>query len=69
MKAHMGVDAHSGLVHALEGTAAKVNDVAESHKLLHADSGCQSSEKRPGRAGKWSCDGARRCPIHPVGSC
>jgi len=26
MKAHIGVDAHSGLVHSVAGTAANVND-------------------------------------------
>ena len=37
MKAHIGVDAQSGLVHTVKGTAAKVNDVVEGNGLLHGD--------------------------------
>ena len=54
MKAHIGVDAKSGLVHRLSGTAANVADVAQSHELLHgqekevyADAGYTGVEKRP----------------------
>lgn len=53
MKAHIGVDAESGLVHSLEGTAANTNDVTQTHKLLHGeeqhafgDAGYQGVEKR-----------------------
>jgi IS5 family transposase len=53
MKAHIGVDAHSGLVHSLKGTAANVADVSEAHALLHgqesevfADAGYQGVDKR-----------------------
>ena len=35
MKAHIGVDADSGLVHTVIGTAANVNDVTQGHDLLH----------------------------------
>ena len=35
MKAHIGVDAISGLVRRVSGTAANVADVAQSHDLLH----------------------------------
>ena len=35
MKAHIGVDADSGLVHTVIGTAANVNDVTQGHGLLH----------------------------------
>jgi len=35
MKAHVGVDAKSGLVHAVVGTAANVNDVTQAGALLH----------------------------------
>ncbi len=35
MKAHIGVDAASGLAHSLETTAANVSDVATAHALLH----------------------------------
>ena len=37
MKAHIGVDAQSGLVHRVVGTAANVNDVTQAAKLLHGD--------------------------------
>jgi len=35
MKAHIGVDAESGLVHSVIGTAANVNDVTQAGALLH----------------------------------
>jgi len=35
MKAHIGVDDESGLVHAVVCTAANVADVTQVHKLLH----------------------------------
>ena len=54
MKAHIGVDAESGLVHTVRGTAANVNDVVEANSLLHgqetdvfADAGYQGAAKRP----------------------
>jgi IS5 family transposase len=54
MKAHIGADAKSGLVHSLSGTAANVADVAQSHELLHGqekegygDAGYTGVEKRP----------------------
>jgi IS5 family transposase len=53
MKAHIGVDADSGLVHTVVGTAANVNDVTRAHALVHgdetdvfADSGYQGVGKR-----------------------
>ena len=33
MKAHIGVDADSGLVHTVIGTAANVNDVTQGQRL------------------------------------
>jgi transposase, IS5 family len=39
MKAHIGVDAESGLVHSLVGTAANVNDVTQAGALLHGKEG------------------------------
>ena len=59
MKAHIGVDADSGLVHTVRGTAGNVNDVLEANSLLHgqesdvfADAGYQGAAKRPdARAG------------------
>jgi IS5 family transposase len=53
MKAHIGVDAQSGLVHTVIGTAANVNDVTQATQLLHgqetdvfADAGYQGVDKR-----------------------
>ncbi len=37
MKAHIGVDAESGLVHTVVGTAANVNDVTQATNLLHGE--------------------------------
>ena len=53
MKAHIGVDADSGLVHTVVGTAANVGDVTQAAKLLHGperdawgDAGYQGVAKR-----------------------
>lgn len=53
MKAHIGVDAHSGLVHTLVGTAGNVSDITQAQALLHGDetdvfgdAGYQGVEKR-----------------------
>jgi IS5 family transposase len=37
MKSHIGVDAESGLVHSVVGTAANVADVTQAGALLHGD--------------------------------
>ena len=37
MKAHIGVDAESGLVHSVVAKAANVNDVTQAGALLHGD--------------------------------
>lgn len=37
MKAHIGADADSGLVHSVTGTAANVADITESERLLHGE--------------------------------
>jgi IS5 family transposase len=54
MKAHIGVDAESGLVHTVRATSGNVNDVIEANALLHgeetdvfADAGYQGAHKRP----------------------
>ena len=54
MKAHIGVDADSGLVHTVRGTSGNVADVVEGNSLLHgqetdvfADAGYQGAQKRP----------------------
>jgi IS5 family transposase len=58
MKAHIGVDAASGLVDSVVGTAASANDVTQAGALLHgeeeeafADAGYQGVHKRPEAAG------------------
>ncbi len=37
MKAHIGVDAESGVVHTLVTTSANVSDVTQAHALLHGE--------------------------------
>ncbi len=37
MKAPIGVDAHSGLVHAAIGTAGNVSDISQAQALLHGE--------------------------------
>ncbi len=37
MKCHIGVDADSRLVHTVVGTAANVNDVTQTHALVHGE--------------------------------
>jgi IS5 family transposase len=53
MKAHIGVDADSGLVHTVKATAANEADVVHANSLLHGeeteahgDSGFQGAHKR-----------------------
>jgi len=54
MKAHIGVDAETGVVHSMTTTPANHHDITEADKLLHgeeqdvfADSGYRGIEKRP----------------------
>lgn len=65
MKAHIGVDAESGLVHSLVGTAANAGDVTQVDKLLHGeethvcgDAGYTGVQKRDEHKGRkqvvWS---------------
>ena len=63
MKAHIGVDAQTGLVHSVATTAANVADVTQVPQLLHGgetrvwgDAGYQGVAQRPehrGRAMDW----------------
>ncbi|HGP1322478.1 TPA: IS5 family transposase [Pseudomonas aeruginosa] len=72
MKAHIGADAESGLVHSVVGTAANVADVTQVDKLLHgeenmvgADAGYTGVEKRPEHEGReviWQI--AARCSTY-----
>jgi len=59
MKVHIGVDSESGLIHAVETTAANVHDLTPAAELLHgeetvvyADAGYQGIEKRPEMQGR-----------------
>lgn len=54
MKVHAGVDAGSGYVHTITGTAANVHDIVETSKLIriddeviYGDSGYLGADKRP----------------------
>ena len=53
MKAHIGVDAESGLVHTVRATSGNVHDIIEGNSLLHGgetvafgDAGYQGVDKR-----------------------
>ena len=53
MKAHIGVDSETGIVHSISATAANAHDVTEAHNLLHGgetvvwgDAGYQGVHKR-----------------------
>jgi transposase, IS5 family len=83
MKAHIGVDSKSGLVHSVSGTAANVADIPQTHALLHgqekqafADAGYPGVEKRveiasrlfePSR-GMWRPNAARSKRWRKAGS-
>ena len=67
MKAHIGVDAESGLVHTVQRTSGNVNDVVVANSLLHgeesvvfADSGYRGAHKRPDAKSGVSWQIARR---------
>ena len=76
LKAHIGVDEESGLVHSVVGTAANVADVTQVDKLLHgvenvvcADAGYTGVEKRSEHAGReviWQV-AARRSTYRKLG--
>src|ERR1700738_661817 len=75
MKAHIGVDADSGLIHSVVGTAANVSGVSQAHRLLHgheeqafADAGYIGVDKRDEMKGKtvtWHV-AAKRGKIKPM---
>ena len=78
LKAHIGADAKSGLVHSVSTTAANVSDIAQTHVLLHgkesevhADAGYLGVEKREEivalkREVKWQI-AAKRGTINRLG--
>ena len=67
MKAHIGVDADTGIVHSMSATGANAHDVTETHNLLHGGEtvvwgdagyrGCISGERTWG----WRWNGGWRC--------
>jgi IS5 family transposase len=66
LKAHIGVDAESGLVHTVKCTPANVHDVTVAHDLLHGkekvafvDAGYIGVEKREVDVGK----GKKKCKV------
>ena len=53
MKAHIGVDSETGIVHSMSATAANVHDIRETPNMLHGsetvvwgDAGYQGVHKR-----------------------
>lgn len=77
MKAHIGVDAKSGLVHHIDTTAAKTNDRVPFPKLLHGEEKAlfgdkaygKQEDKRTARANGilWAISD-RGVPNHPLSS-
>lgn len=77
MKAHVGVDAKSGLVHHIDTTAAKTNDRVPFPKLLHGEERVlfgdkaygKQEDKRTARANGilWAVSD-RGVPNHPLSS-
>ena len=75
MKAHVGADAESGLVHTVTTTAANVADITETAALLHgqeqtvfADAGYTGAERREelqGLAVDWQI-AARRSTVKKI---
>ncbi len=74
MKAHIGVDAGTGIVHSMSATGANVHDVTEAHKLPHGgetvvwgDAGYQGVT-RGRRTWGWRWNGGWRCVRGSAGS-
>jgi IS5 family transposase len=61
MKAHIGADADSGLVHTVVGTAANVSDVSQTEHLLHGEE--QMVFANPGYIGADKRDALRDQPL------
>ena len=73
MKAHIGVDTGSGLVHTVTGTAANVADVVEVPNLLHGkekhvfgDAGYIGAEKRAPKRGRKFWIAAKRSVVKAI---
>ena len=70
MKAHIGVDADTGIVHSMSATAANAHDVTEAYNLLHGgetvvwgDAGYQGGSTRGRRIWDWRRSGGWRCGL------
>ena len=68
MKAHIGVDADTGIVRSMSATAANVHDVTETHNLLHGgetvvwgDAGRGFTRGRRIWGWGWGWNGGWRC--------
>ena len=61
MKAHIGVDAETGLAHSLETTAANVSDVGTAHAVLHGG----EDTAGPDAAGEKAMASVRAKVEHP----
>ena len=78
MKAHIGVNAQSGLVHTVVGTAANVSDVTQTQALLHGnesdvfgDAGYQGgreARREPRASGDLACGDAPEQAQSPEGN-
>ena len=76
MKAHVGADAETGVVHHLVTTPANVHDVTQAHALVHgeerdvyADAGYQGVDKRAvSTDGKCPQNTGLRCPPDKAGA-
>ncbi|TAM11529.1 MAG: IS5 family transposase [Nevskiaceae bacterium] len=73
MKAHIGVDEGTGLVHTVVSTAANVADVTEVGKLLHGrekrvfgDAGYIGAEKRAPKRGRQFWIAAKRSTVKAI---
>ena len=68
MKAHIGVDAATGVVHSVATTAANVADITQVPRLLHGaetrvwgDAGYEGVARRPEHQGRGRSTGRWRC--------
>lgn len=73
MKAHIGVDEETGLVHTVTGTAANVADVTEVANLLHGkerhvfgDAGYTGAHKRAPKRGRTFWIAAKRSVVKAI---
>ena len=73
MKAHVGVDEETGLVHAVVSTAANVGDVTEVARLLHGkerrvfgDAGYTGAEKRAPKRRRTFWIAAKRSAVKAI---